>query len=181
MKAYATQLVLIMLVALPLYLALRKPWRRGGVREWLLCAFMVYAIALACLIFRGKMPAFGNLLENAAERWKTGDGVNLVPLRTIRTYFTEMNGKDTFYVNLVGNVVLFVPVGFFLPLLWKANRRPVLLTLTLLVIPVAIEFVQLFVGRSVDVDDVILNFAGEMTGALLYAVVQFLVPPIRRI
>jgi glycopeptide antibiotics resistance protein len=34
--------------------------------------------------------------------------------------------------------------------------------------PIVIEFIQLFINRNVDIDDVLLNFLGSVLGALIY-------------
>ena len=50
-----------------------------------------------------------------------------------------------------------------------------------LLLPIFIEACQLFIGRSVDVDDVILNFAGGCIGAALYFVLRKAVPGMGRL
>lgn len=71
-----------------------------------------------------------------------------------------------------GNVLMFVPLGFMLPLLSERLRRLPFAALALAACSAAIEFAQLVVGlavvghlyRVVDVDDVILNVAGGLIG-----------------
>lgn len=79
-------------------------------------------------------------------------------------------------INIVGNIVMFLPWGLGLPLLWKKYRSFIQLALMSLALPVCIEFVQLFIGRSVDIDDVILNFTGAMLGGLVYLILSKLFP-----
>lgn len=62
---------------------------------------------------------------------------------------------------------MFVPWGFGLVLLWKKNRTVPRILLWSAALPLFIETWQLFVGRSVDVDDFILNFAGSAIGGLV--------------
>ena len=165
------------IAAIPLYLLLRMPWRRHDPREWALGVFWVLMIALGVVIFMGKIPE-GNIFEAAAERLRTGDRINFVPLKTISSFFS-IKGSDSYYVNIVGNIVMFIPLGFGLPLLWKRMHNFFLLNAVILFVPVLIEFVQLFIGRSVDVDDVLLNFIGGAIGAALCAIVRLLSKKIR--
>ena len=72
-------------------------------------------------------------------------------------------------INLVGNVVLFVPLGVFLPLLWKPLGRlwrVMALTAAVIILVETAQVVTLL-GRG-DIDDVILNVLGAAIGYGLY-------------
>lgn len=180
--AFQVEVFLIALcVATPIYLLLRMPWRKHDPREWALGMFWIFLIALGVMVFRGAtLPSDGDVLKAAAERLRTGYMINVIPLKTIRGYFT-IKGSENYYINIVGNVVMFVPFGFGLPFLWKKMNKFFPLNLTLLFVPVFVETVQLFIGRSVDIDDVILNFAGGIIGALFYTFAKIAVPEIKSI
>lgn len=64
---------------------------------------------------------------------------------------------------LVGNILMFVPFGFFLPFITK-KASPKNIFLTSAAVPLAVEVFQLVLGRSFDVDDLICNFVGIMGG-----------------
>lgn len=182
MIAHLERLFVTLMVATPVYLLLRMPWRRKGSREWALGTFWVIMISVGVLLFSGghlpgSQPSAANLFEAASERISSGIGINFVPFKTIRGYFA-VHG-DSFYSNVAGNIVLFVPLGFGLPLLWRRMHNFILLNLVMLAVPVLVEFVQLFIGRSVDVDDVILNFIGGVIGALAYTAVKLIFPKIK--
>jgi glycopeptide antibiotics resistance protein len=80
--------------------------------------------------------------------------------------------------QLVGNVVLFVPLGFLLPLLGSRYRRFATTAAVGLAASLGIELAQLALllalraRRSVDVDDVILNVTGACLGYLGWRVAQ---------
>ena len=83
----------------------------------------------------------------------------------------EKGGRSQKLINLAGNVLIFVPLGFLPPLLWKKWRHfwatlPLCAGVSLL-----IEFLQLFLGRSVDVDDLILNTLGGLMGYILFCLI----------
>lgn len=68
---------------------------------------------------------------------------------------------------LLGNIVMFVPFGFFAALLWRgyAWKRALL---TGVCITGFVECWQLCVGRAFDIDDIILNTLGVFCGYLLW-------------
>lgn len=100
--------------------------------------------------------------------------INLIPFHTNLSFLKSLfispaGGLSTHaFINLMGNVILFVPLGAFLPVLWKQLRRwrPFFGTVTLTL--VSVELVQLFSLRGVcDVDDYLLNVLGATAGFLL--------------
>ena len=74
-----------------------------------------------------------------------------------------------------------MPWGFGLTLLWKRKQKILSIALHSLALPVFIETCQLFIGRSVDVDDVILNFVGGCLGAALYFGVRRVAPGVGKL
>ena len=73
-------------------------------------------------------------------------------------------------VNACLNVLLFVPFGFFLPMLWKEFRSIKRVALAGIVVTFFIEISQLFTGRATDIDDIITNSIGTLIG---YFIVRF--------
>ena len=100
--------------------------------------------------------------------------LNLIPFATIRRYLgflREQQGALLRHavINLAGNIVMFVPLGFFLPCLFPKLRGffPLLLTAVLLI--VGIELIQLFsLLGSCDIDDLLLNLPGIVIGFCLF-------------
>lgn len=76
---------------------------------------------------------------------------------------------------IVGNVVMFMPLGFFLPFVIERLNRKDAFVLSLAV-PLVVELLQLFVGRSFDIDDLICNFLGIIIGFLIAGVIQKVIP-----
>ena len=72
---------------------------------------------------------------------------------------------------LVLNIAMLIPLGFFLPVL-SANVRGKFALLLAVLIPLAMELLQLAFGRSFDLDDILCNFAGIVMGYLLARAVQ---------
>ena len=100
--------------------------------------------------------------------------INLIPFRTIAQQFAGeigVNANDIASVaalNLAANVLLFSPLGFFLPAIWAkfiSFKRTILAGLCIVVL---IETIQIFIGRSPNIDDVILNVTGIAAGYCVY-------------
>ena len=78
---------------------------------------------------------------------------------------------NLFILNVCGNVVVFMPIGAFLPKLFDRCKNLLLTTLLSLEFSLCIELIQL-VSRvgSFDVDDLFLNTLGGICGYLLYMI-----------
>lgn len=175
---YILELCKIELAALPIYLLLRRPWKNWSKREAALGIFVLFIMGLLLLAFQGEYGTPGIMLCRAYVRIRTGAGINLVPFRSIMNYFRYYN-KSSFLVNFWGNILMFMPWGFGLVLLWERKQRIGSVILHSLALTLFIETVQLFIGRSVDVDDLILNFSGSFLGAMLYFVLRKIFPRLK--
>lgn len=162
-----TRFGLICLCVLPVWLILRKPWKRPWRHEVILGMFVAYIAALLAMALEGAWAAPADMLASARYRLATMSSIHLTPFETIR-YQLEALPSDESLTQLLGNTLLFMPWGFFLPLLWRRFRHPLTLTLMCIALTGFIEFTQLFIARTVDVDDLILNFAGSMLGGGLW-------------
>ena len=94
----------------------------------------------------------------------TNSGYNLVPFTEI---FRYKFGSSLFMYNVVGNILAFVIFGLIVSSYIKP-KTCLAPFLTSLVVSTTVEFVQLNIGRSFDVDDTILNVLGGIIGYLLY-------------
>ncbi|OMD43123.1 hypothetical protein BSK52_05230 [Paenibacillus odorifer] len=101
---------------------------------------------------------------------------NLVPLRTVSLYFNLDNGLSLInrLVNLLGNVVVFIPFGFLWPLV--KTRSISWLRISLYAVPciLLLECLQLLLHvGSFDIDDLLLNMLGVWIGYGLFRVISF--------
>ena len=72
---------------------------------------------------------------------------------------------------IIGNVFMFIPLGILLPLCIKRiNHKNFFLYAFL--IPLIIEILQPFIGRSFDIDDIIMNFLGIIIGYLILVCIR---------
>ena len=66
---------------------------------------------------------------------------------------------------LIGNMLIFIPMGIMLPLVFKNINKKNIFVIAIL-ITLSIEILQPIVGRSFDIDDIIMNFIGSIIGYL---------------
>ena len=71
------------------------------------------------------------------------------------------------FSNACLNVLLFVPFGFFLPVLWKEFRNVKKIFIAGFAMTSFIEIAQIFTGRTTDINDIITNIAGTLIGYLI--------------
>lgn len=91
-------------------------------------------------------------------------GFNLTPFKEIFRY--EL-GSKLFLQQVLGNILIFIPFGFFATYYIKIRKYRYIFIVGLLSSAI-IEVVQYFLGRSFDVDDIILNLLGASIGFLVY-------------
>lgn len=93
-----------------------------------------------------------------------GSGINNIPFKEIMRY--EF-GSKMFIYNVLGNILIFVPFGYFISIYVKPKKiLPIIVDA--LITSVTVETVQLKIGRSFDVDDIILNIVGAIIGYFVY-------------
>lgn len=119
-------------------------------KELMMYAFIIYTLCLFQIVtFQDDVT------------WSTN---NFIPFKEILRYNM---GSRLFFKNVIGNMFLFLPYGFFISLYLKNEKPNITLLLTLLT-SVAIEIVQLVIGRVFDIDDILLNVLGGYFGYLVY-------------
>ena len=91
-------------------------------------------------------------------------GVNIIPFSEIMRY---KFGTQMFNYNVFGNILIFLPFGYLIGVYVNPKKIwPIIITT--LMTSIAVEFVQLQIGRSFDIDDIILNLIRGVGRYLLY-------------
>lgn len=94
---------------------------------------------------------------------------NLIPFKTIIEYIVRQDRVAL--INLFGNIIAFAPMGLFLPLLFKKQKKTFFFILTNIIIVLVIEILQfLSLSGSFDIDDLILNIGGALIIYSLYKI-----------
>ena len=168
-RRYAAMMLPGMLVMLLAYLGLYRPRMKrldrmdlisDRRRELVLALFLMYCGGMATLTL---LP-----LEYAKYLKILREGLPDVPFFHVGKVSVAPMAKmfnDGF--TFLANIIMFMPFGFCPALLWRNSRWYRALGIALL-ISENIECWQLFIGRTFDVDDLILNLIGVMLGWLLW-------------
>ena len=140
----------VSVVAISLRLAFLKGSKKFVLhRELMALVFIIYILCLYYVV-TGQDINYG--------------GINLIPFKEMFRY--EI-GSYKFMKNIIGNILLFIPYGFFSSY-YLNNRKIGTNILLCLIATFCIESIQYYIGRVFDVDDIILNVLGGFIGCLLY-------------
>lgn len=127
---------------------------------------LIYLYLVSDLFFRfSVLFDFGREVER---------NVNLIPFKTILEYIQNPRHISSSLVadNLLGNILVFVPLGLYIQTLLKDKA----FFKSLMIVIAATVFVELaqfaFAVGSCDIDDVILNTVGGIIGILTYKLLR---------
>ncbi len=119
--------------------------------------FISYLLILINFCFSNARYAFGNynLILN--------DYYNVIPFSSIKELLTSEYGLGYGLYNILGNFLMLTPLAILLPLLFKKYKKNIRFILTILLVSILIEVLQLFIGKGCfDIDDIILNTSGAI-------------------
>lgn len=150
----------------------------SGFREFLLSLFAGYIAFLVIMLFTPNSYIANSginltnenfdFVGNFKDRISSGAwGVNLVPFRTIRNYIKYSGFLHTM-INIFGNIIIFVPFGILLAEIFPKTRNILKMLGITFATSFFVEFIQFFIGRSVDIDDLILNLLGSVIGYFIW-------------
>jgi glycopeptide antibiotics resistance protein len=101
-------------------------------------------------------------------RIENREHVNLQPFLMFKQF--KISSKQ-----IVGNSVMLLPLGVFIPLIFRRLAGFVSVFFICLLVSVCIELMQLITSyRSTDIDDIILNTSGAVAGYILYSLLRSL-------
>ncbi|MGG4469608.1 VanZ family protein [Paenibacillus alvei] len=140
-------------------------YRRKIFRGMCFCLFAVYIVILFYLLF----------FSGYRQAVKGTVAYNFIPFRSI---LADIGGLSSFNLglwtnNLFGNILAFMPFGFFIPLLFANVRKLSSVIGCAFALSVSVELLQLVTRiGACDVDDVILNTLGGFCGYWLWKVMK---------
>ena len=110
---------------------------------------MIFILYLTAMCFFVGFPSVTGI--------KIGWSYNFIP------FYGMLNDITNSYLN----VLLFIPLGIFVPCLWPEYRSMMKTVGLGLMTSLGIEILQIFTFRATDINDVITNVAGTMIGYLI--------------
>lgn len=127
-------------------------------------AFIIYLINLSYQLFLNPSLRHVNAVSH----------VNISPLKTIFLYYNAYTRHTlpikNIILNMVGNVMLFMPFGYFMYILFKPIRSFLPYFFFFLLVIIGVEVVQyIWKVGSADIDDIILNMSGIL---VLYIILK---------
>ncbi|WP_406192584.1 VanZ family protein [Kitasatospora sp. NBC_01560] len=140
--------------------ARREAWMAIAVRWLVLIAAFLAAVVFAAALARVTLVAVPGAVGQVHSNVRPGD--------SLRHYLLHATTFDAGR-QVGGNVLLGVPFGLLLPVLWPKARGLFRVLLRTAAVMVLVELVQgaLITGRAFDIDDVLLNTTGALVGYLL--------------
>ena len=137
--------------------------------------FSFYLLALVFILFlsRVRFGVFSDVKLFSREHFYM---INPVPFSTIWNYIQRLReasiNTDIVVRNIAANLLLFAPMGFFMPIFFRKKYNTfwkTILFIFLLILAVEILQFLTFCG-SADIDDLILNSLGAMGGYGIFAI-----------
>lgn len=137
---------------------------------------IVFSIYTASVISLTMFPfPYQKKLINDVIRENYGETNNLIPFKTILYAFSTPINREGI-IHLIGNIFLFIPLGFMLLIFFDKVKVGKVIFIGFLC-SLTIETVQFLLGlyigynyRSSDIDDVILNTLGSIVGILVFKI-----------
>ena len=112
-------------------------------------SYVIFTLYLTAMCFLVGVPSVTGI--------KIGWSYNFIP------FYGMLNDITNSYLN----VLLFIPLGIFVPCLWPEYRSMMKTVGLGLMTSLGIEILQIFTFRATDINDVITNVAGTMIGYLI--------------
>ena len=137
-----TNAAMAAIVLIPVFFLLNKSVRNPKRSVWY-CLMSIYLSGVYAVV---GLPTIGYI--------RFAPNINLEPFAYMFSDFT----------NSFLNVLLFVPLGILLPMLWNRFKNPLRTLFFGLLVSVFIEFLQLFTYRATDINDLMTNTLGTLFG-----------------
>ena len=132
--------------------------------------FFYLLVLIKIVIFKYPLGHYAEIISNWSPEvfWQGLSHSNFTLFKTIRMYITYW-GRINSFENLVGNIVIFMPLGLLYPWAYEKGKNFFGLCITSLVVILGLELVQMWTNfGAFDVDDILLNFVGSLLGYFLF-------------
>lgn len=135
---------------------------------WLKMLFIIYCLLLITVLFLNneyRMYVFQNINIFSKEHFEMS---NIIPFATIIDYISRLVSNEInagiVIINFATNLLLFAPMGFFIPMLYSDRIKNIKqFAILMIIITLIVEVLQFITFRgSTDIDDIILNTLGAV-------------------
>lgn len=157
--------VISLILYLPIYFVKRKKYgKRPFIRHIVNFTFIVVALSILYVTF-GTIVIDGFITFKPEHHY-----LNLLPFAWVK----EMNeiGIGEILKQVLVNLVMLIPLGFILPVVFKSFRNCFKTMLCIVLLVLFIETFQYFIGRRADIDDLIINTIGGLIGYGIFAILD---------
>lgn len=180
---YINDSPIIELLVVPIYLIFLIIFRKNKRKFYydiVFILFCIYILKLLSVTFL-PFPLNGKAIESWKIVRKNWPVINITPFNEVyeiisNTYIagiSEVVKQLIFQIG--GNILMFAPFGFLLPLLRRSANNVIRMLLISSITSFLIEFIQLSVSlaigvcfRYADIDDIITNVLGALIGLLIF-------------
>lgn len=140
--------------------------QKRSISAFILIAYSALLIRL--LVFKGEILKTKLIMIKFTNQGK--GQANFLPFKTILSYLHGEPGRLIAIINLVGNIALFVPIGFLVPVVYRKMTWQKSLALAVAAGLVIEGMEVLFRVGVFDIDDIILNAFGVMLGYWVFTI-----------
>lgn len=146
-------------------------------KKYLRILFVLYLLILIrVIVFKYPLERLWEIADSWRDDvfWEGLKNANFEWFRTIKMYIRYWNYRGiNSFGNLIGNILVFIPLGYMLPRLNRGFQNPVICLGTGLSVVLLIELFQLYTAFGYfDVDDILLNELGIFIGYLFFKIVS---------
>lgn len=142
-------------------------------KKTVLFALVLYILALFYILFFSRINSDYSMSYN---EWLS-TSINIIPFKNVFIFVTTPyitpSYVFSFIKNIFGNMILFLPMGYFLPCIFNKFSKVKIYIIINFLLSLFIEITQvIFMLGLFDVDDIILNILGAVIGFYLFDLIR---------
>lgn len=172
--------IVVQAILLPLYIIFATIGikRKFSIKQHLLYFVFYFYVSAVISVTIFPLPMQKNLIQDMKALNYLHN--NFVPFKSI-SQMMQVGNITIILRNILGNIILLSPLGFFIPLLFKRTRKISSILIIGLLCSSGIELAQYLISAVIgytykitDIDDIILNTIGVLAGFVLFKLVKIL-------
>lgn len=157
-------ILVLAIIFLPTFFLFRK---KASTSRIIVC-FLFFACLVVICFVTFLEPVIRNFLSGRS-MIAYEHNMNLVPFRFMDGYGFLLARRQV--KQAIANVCMFIPISFLTALAFPIMRNFFFTVLSMFTFSFGIEFIQYFIGRAADIDDLMMNTIGAIIGYLIFALI----------